>query len=64
VTVGYTLPKLMTDRWGIDRLRLFISGENLFEFTKLMDYLDPEIVGDRTAYPFQRTYSFGLNFNF
>jgi len=64
VTVGYTLPKLMTDRWGIDRLRLFVSGENLFEFTKLMDYLDPEIVGDRTAYPFQRTYSFGLNFNF
>ncbi|QQT29393.1 TonB-dependent receptor [Sphingobacterium multivorum] len=64
VTLGYTLPKLITDRWGIDRLRLFVSGENLFEFTKLMDYLDPEIVGDRTAYPFQRTYSFGLNFNF
>ncbi|WP_270087596.1 TonB-dependent receptor [Sphingobacterium sp. SYP-B4668] len=64
ITVGYTLPKLMTDRWGIDRIRIFASGENLFEFTKLMDYLDPEIVGDRTAYPFQRTYSFGLNFNF
>lgn len=64
VTIGYTLPKLITDGWGVDRVRLFFSGENLFEFTNLMDYLDPEIVGDRTAYPFQRTYSFGLNFNF
>lgn len=64
ITVGYTFPKSLTDRWGVDRVRLFASGENLFEFTKLMDYLDPEIVGDRTAYPFQRTYSLGLNFNF
>ncbi|KAF5271797.1 hypothetical protein FQR65_LT17581 [Abscondita terminalis] len=64
VTVGYTLPKYLTDKWGVERIRIFGSGENLFEFTKLMDYLDPEIVGDRTAYPFQRTYSLGLNFIF
>lgn len=64
ITVGYTIPKLITDRWGVDRVRIFASGENLFEFTNLMDYLDPEIIGDNTSYPFQRTYSLGLNFNF
>lgn len=64
ITLGYSLPKSLTNRWGMDRIRVFVSGENLMEFTSLMKYLDPEIVGDRTAYPFQRTYSMGFNFNF
>ncbi|MFC3198284.1 TonB-dependent receptor [Parapedobacter deserti] len=64
ITLGYSLPLFITQRWGLDRLRIFASGENLFEATKLMKYLDPEIAGNNTSYPFQRTYSFGLNLNF
>ncbi len=63
LTVGYTLPRSLTSKWKIDKLRFYFSGENLFEITKLSRNLDPENL-DGTNYPFQRTYSLGLNLNF
>ena len=29
VNFGYTLPTMMTKKWGIDRLRVYFAGENL-----------------------------------
>lgn len=63
LTVGYTLPKILTNKMGINRLRFYVSGENLFEYTKLYKYLDPENLSG-TGYPFQRTYSLGASVNF
>lgn len=62
-TLGYTLPPAFTGRYGIKRLRLFFSGENLFEFSAIKKYLDPESITDGYGweYPYQRKYSFGLN---
>ncbi|HEV8080742.1 MAG TPA: SusC/RagA family TonB-linked outer membrane protein, partial [Chitinophagaceae bacterium] len=40
--LGYTLPKSIMDRFGIDRLRLYVQGQNLFTITKYTG-LDPEI---------------------
>ncbi|MEN7550687.1 SusC/RagA family TonB-linked outer membrane protein [Rapidithrix thailandica] len=60
LTLGYSLPKSLISKIGLDKVRLYVSGENLLEFTKLNEYLDPEGLGG-TVYPFQRTYSFGLN---
>ena len=63
VTLGYTIPAKLSDRVGINSLRFYVSGENLFEITKLFKYLDPEnLVGN--GYPFQRTYSVGVSLNF
>ncbi len=67
ITVGYTLPKKWTDRINIDRVRFFVSGENIAEWSEVADYFDPEAVTDDGwgyAYPFQRRYSFGVNINF
>jgi len=67
ITVGYTLPKSLTQKWGIERLRLFLSGENLAEWSEVADYFDPESVTDNGwgyAYPFQRRYSLGVNIDF
>lgn len=63
LTVGYTLPGAMTRNFGIKRLRLFFSGENLFEFSSIKKYLDPESISDGYGweYPYQRKYSFGVN---
>lgn len=67
ITVGYTLPKELTEKWNIGRVRLFVSGENIAEWSEVSDYFDPEAVTDNGwgyAYPFQRKYSFGVNIDF
>lgn len=65
LTVGYTFPQLLTNKLGINRVRAFFSGDNLFEITGLYKHykVDPEGLGGG-IYPFQRSYSFGLNVSF
>ncbi|MCD8184463.1 MAG: TonB-dependent receptor [Bacteroides sp.] len=47
LTLSYTLPKSWLSNIGIEQLKIFASGENLFVGTKLFKYLDPDIVGNR-----------------
>lgn len=63
LTIGYTIPEITTSKIGIDKLRFYFSGENLFEITQLVKRLDPEALDGR-VYPFQRSYSLGLNVSF
>ena len=42
VTVGYTLPSALLSRYSISKLRLYVSGQNLFFITKYTG-LDPEV---------------------
>jgi len=69
ITFGYTLPHDLLEKWKIQRLRIFFSGENLFEFSQIKKYVDPEAINNGTdgsawAYPFQRKFSVGLNLDF
>lgn len=63
VTIGYTLPASLTKRYHINRLRVYVTGENIFEFSPIKKYVDPESVVDGYgwAYPYQRKYAVGLN---
>lgn len=65
VTLGYTLPSSLTNRFHVNTLRLFVSGENLATFTKLSKMFDPELLGigwsDGKTYPLSKTLSFGLS---
>lgn len=63
ITIGYTFPDKWLEKSGIRGLRLYFSGENLATITNLHKSLDPEGL-DGLLYPYQRTYSFGVNFNF
>ncbi len=74
VQLGYTLPKDVTSRFGMNKVRLYITGENLLTFTKYTGY-DPEIAGrnnseqdiigvDRAYYPQARTFMLGANIQF
>lgn len=64
-TFGYTLPKSWTRKMGVERLRFYFSGENLFDLSGIKANLDPEALTQNGAvYPIQRSYSFGLNLNF
>jgi hypothetical protein len=67
VTFGYTIPQKLSRQVSIDRIRFFASGENLYEWSPVKRYFDPETItdsGEGYQYPFQRRYSFGVNINF
>lgn len=72
---GYTLPISITKKVNIKKLRVYFSGENLFEIDNMGDVpIDPEIdwttanLNDsRTfgrTYPYRRTLSFGVQIDF
>ena len=74
VTIGYTLPQNLTKKFGVQRLRLYVTGSNLFCLTNYSGY-DPEVSSysrnssysgltpgiDYSSYPKSRAFTFGLN---
>lgn len=63
LTLGYSIPAKLATRWKISRLRFYVSAENLLTVKHLDANMDPEGL-DGDIYPFQKTYSFGINLNF
>lgn len=65
ITIGYTLPSALTNKLHINKVRIYVSADNLFEISALKKYFDPEAVTNSDSfgyvYPFNRQYSFGLN---
>lgn len=76
--LGYTLPSNITKKISLQRLRIYISGDNLLTFTGY-DGFDPEMASgdanssaggyttvgvDRGIYPQARTISLGANITF
>lgn len=66
--LGYALPQRVANRIGMQKLRVYVSGNNLVTFTKYSGY-DPEIGGgsfgvDRGIYPQPRFYMVGINASF
>ncbi|MBS1661859.1 MAG: TonB-dependent receptor [Bacteroidetes bacterium] len=59
LTLGYTIPAATTKRWKIQRVRFYITGQNLFTFTPLNKNYDPEVIGFNT-YPLNKSLSFGI----
>lgn len=65
LSIGYTLPTAFTNKAGIERVKVFITGENLFTITGL-DGIDPESPADTRGdyYSNVRKYSLGLKVTF
>ncbi len=63
--IGYTLPKDITKKFFVERLRIYMTASNLFTVTNYSGY-DPEVGSgvDYGNYPQSRTFTFGLNVNF
>jgi hypothetical protein len=72
-TIGYTLPEKLTSRIKMQKLRLYVTGTNLFCLTKYSGY-DPEVDTrratpltpgvDYSAYPKSIGYVIGANITF
>src|SRR5690606_11625169 len=67
VTIGYTFPTSTLERLAVKQLRLYVSAQNLYTFTKYSGN-DPELGNptgiDLSAYPQARTLSVGANVTF
>lgn len=68
LSIGYTLPNNITRKVKIEKLRVYLAGDNLCYWTKFKtDYIDPEQAmssSDARIYPFSKTFTVGLNVNF
>ena len=76
LTLGYTLPQSLTKKVGLERVRVYYSGENLnywSPLTKVTKFLDPESAfsrsssgsaSDHLAYPWQKSNMFGIDITF
>ena len=69
IVLGYTLPKslLAKTKNFISSMRIYIAGTDLWETTKTQDGWDPESsrkLEKKDRYPFNRTYTVGLNVTF
>ncbi len=71
IQLGYTVPKKLTKKVAVDNLRLYVSLDDYFTFTKYPGF-DPEVsasttsgIGlDKGSYPTSKKVVFGLNLTF
>ncbi len=68
ITLGYSLDHKFLEKLKIDKLRIFISGNNLHTFDKLPKGLEPDQGFQQNsnggAYPIMTKYSLGVNLSF
>jgi len=72
VSLGYRLPKSVTDRLKLQQVRIYASVQNLYTWSKYLNY-NPEVSNyegpltggvDYGSYPLARTVTFGVNVGF
>ena len=66
LTFGYTVPAKVSKKAGIEGLRIYFTGENLFYWCPGLHskYIDPEMAqtnGNLRIYPWQKTIMFGVD---
>ncbi|MDE6181143.1 MAG: hypothetical protein K2G02_08545 [Phocaeicola sp.] len=62
ITIGYTLPKNVTNKLFTQSIRVYLSGENLLSIDNFPGQ-DPEI-GSTPEYTSVRSFAFGANITF
>jgi len=62
LSLSYDLPVKALSKIGLDNLKIYVTGRNLFTFTNWSG-LDPEL-SSQEAIPLQKEYVFGLTFGF
>lgn len=60
--LGYTVPAEITNKIKMSKLRVYVSGFNLFEITELPDVYDPDLLS--TSYPQMRSIALGVQVGF
>lgn len=62
VILGYTFPRTLINKIGLEKLRLNLAAYNLFTISDMPKYYDADYLSD--AYPPKRTFSVGIQVGF
>jgi TonB-linked SusC/RagA family outer membrane protein len=62
--VAYTFRGKTMDKLGISSTRVYLNGNNLLYWSKMMDDRETNNIKNGAVYPMFRTVTFGLNINF
>jgi TonB-linked SusC/RagA family outer membrane protein len=64
--IGYSLPESIIRKAKLEKVRVYFSGNDLWEMVHIKDGFDPEMgeTSQNSGYPFARTWSFGVNVGF
>ena len=57
--LGYTLPRRIAQRIGLENLRVYLNGTNLYNFSRFKVW-DTEMGGNGLGYPLQRVVNIGI----
>jgi TonB-linked SusC/RagA family outer membrane protein len=65
LVIGYTVPRTLIEKAGLSQLRVYVSGDDLWEWTRIKDGYDPEY-GEQSnnTFPFSRLLTAGINISF
>jgi TonB-linked SusC/RagA family outer membrane protein len=61
LNVSYSLPRNISEKFGISQLRVYFNTKNLWTIINPFDYKDANL-SNYNGYPMTRTYNFGLSF--
>lgn len=66
LALGYTIPNDLTQRLALKKVRVFVSGENLFTIDSLPSGIDPGTndLSNGATYPYLKKFNVGINVNF
>jgi hypothetical protein len=71
VSIGYTMPNNLLAKYKVQKVRFYVSGQNLAEISNVGAPIDPEMTDNAQAaayagrvYPFNRQYSFGIQITY
>ncbi|MFV0565956.1 MAG: TonB-dependent receptor [Flavobacteriaceae bacterium] len=62
ISLGYSIPNFVTDKINIDKLRVYASAYNIWEYSKVPEIFDPESMS--ANYPLLKSIAFGLQITF
>jgi TonB-linked SusC/RagA family outer membrane protein len=63
LNIGYNLPKSITSPIGLNAVQIFFNGTNLFVFSPVTEFHDPE-QKYYDSYPLMKSFTFGLDIKF
>jgi hypothetical protein len=62
--LGYNLPEGLLNRSFLNKVRIYVSGENLATFTNYFKGWDPEMNTSGSFYPLLRVFAAGIDVKF
>jgi TonB-linked SusC/RagA family outer membrane protein len=62
IAIGYSLPAKAVSRIGLQRVRIYMAGYNIWQYSKVPQVFDPEVLN--ANYPMIKSFAFGLQTTF